>query len=42
MLFVTIEMRHAPLFGWIRDLSSQDTANFLNLFGLIPLEPRSV
>ncbi|ABD44233.1 membrane protein insertase YidC [Anaplasma phagocytophilum] len=39
VLFVTIEMRHAPLFGWIRDLSSQDTANFLNLFGLIPLEP---
>ena len=39
VLFVTIEMRHAPLFGWIKDLSSQDTANFVNLFGLIPIQP---
>ncbi|MFV9838940.1 MAG: membrane protein insertase YidC [Aaplasma endosymbiont of Hyalomma asiaticum] len=39
VLFVTIEMRHAPLFGWIKDLSGQDTANFVNLFGLIPVQP---
>lgn len=36
---VTIEMRHAPFFGWIHDLSSKDPTNFLNLFGLIPWTP---
>ncbi len=35
-LFVTIEMRHAPFFGWIRDLSAPDPTSILNLFGLAP------
>ncbi|SES64939.1 membrane protein insertase YidC [Oceanicella actignis] len=36
VLFVTIEMRHAPFFGWIRDLSAPDPSSILNLFGLLP------
>ncbi|WP_424813644.1 membrane protein insertase YidC [Roseococcus sp. YIM B11640] len=39
VLFVTIEMRHAPFFGWIRDLSAPDPTNIFNLFGLIPFDP---
>jgi YidC/Oxa1 family membrane protein insertase len=39
VLFVTIEMRHAPFFGWIRDLSAEDPTNIFNLFGLIPFDP---
>ncbi len=39
VLFVTIEMRHAPFFGWIHDLSVQDPTSFLNLFGLIHWTP---
>ena len=39
VLFVTIEMRHAPFFGWIRDLSARDPSNIWNLFGLIPWDP---
>jgi YidC/Oxa1 family membrane protein insertase len=39
VLFVTIEMRHAPFFGWIRDLSAPDPTNLFNLFGLIPFDP---
>jgi YidC/Oxa1 family membrane protein insertase len=39
VLFVTIEMRHAPFFGWIHDLSAQDPTNIFNLFGLIPADP---
>jgi YidC/Oxa1 family membrane protein insertase len=39
VLFVTIEMRHAPFFGWIRDLSSPDPTNLFTLFGLIPWDP---
>jgi YidC/Oxa1 family membrane protein insertase len=39
VLFVTIEMRHAPFFGWIHDLSAADPTNVFNLFGLIPLDP---
>ena len=42
VLFVTIEMRHAPFFGWIRDLSAQDPTNIFTLFGLIPWEPTVV
>lgn len=42
VLFVTIEMRHAPFFGWIRDLSSPDPTTLFNLFGLIPWDPASV
>jgi YidC/Oxa1 family membrane protein insertase len=41
-LFITIEMRHAPFFGWIHDLSAQDPTNIFNLFGLIPLDPTMV
>jgi YidC/Oxa1 family membrane protein insertase len=36
---VTIEMRHAPFFGWIHDLSARDPTTILNLFGLIPWDP---
>ncbi|MCB1366623.1 MAG: membrane protein insertase YidC, partial [Rhodobacteraceae bacterium] len=36
VIFVTIELRHAPFFGWIRDLSAPDPTSFLNLFGLLP------
>ncbi len=36
VLFVTIEMRHAPFFGWIQDLSAPDPTTVLNLFGLLP------
>ena len=36
VLFVTIEMRHAPFYGWIRDLSAHDPTTVWNLFGLLP------
>ena len=39
VIFVTIEMRHAPFFGWIKDLSAVDPTNVFNLFGLIPFDP---
>ncbi len=39
VLFVTIEMRHAPFYGWIRDLSAPDPTSFANLFGLLPFAP---
>src|SRR5437763_10136884 len=39
VLFVTIEMRHAPFFGWIHDLSAPDPTTFVNLFGLLPFDP---
>ena len=42
VLFVTIEMRHAPFFGWITDLSAKDTTNIFTLFGLIPWDPPSI
>ena len=42
VLFVTIEMRHAPFFGWIKDLSAPDPTNIFNLFGLIPFDPTQV
>ncbi|WP_137124937.1 membrane protein insertase YidC [Roseomonas sp. HF4] len=38
-LFVTIEMRHQPFFGWIQDLSAPDPTNLFNLFGLLPFDP---
>lgn len=41
VLFVTIEMRHAPFYGWIHDLSAPDPTNIFNLFGLIPWTPPS-
>lgn len=39
VLFVTIEMRHAPFFGWIKDLSAPDPTNLFNLFGLFAFDP---
>ncbi|PVB59466.1 membrane protein insertase YidC [Labrenzia sp. 011] len=39
VLYVTIEMRHAPFFGWIQDLSAPDPTTLFNLFGLIPWDP---
>ncbi|HYA80434.1 MAG TPA: membrane protein insertase YidC, partial [Methylocystis sp.] len=39
VLVVTIEMRQAPFFGWIKDLSAPDPTNVFNLFGLIPYDP---
>ncbi len=42
VLFITIEMRHAPFFGWIRDLAAPDPTTIFNLFGLIPWNPGSV
>ena len=41
VLFITIEMRHAPFYGWIRDLSATDPTTMFNLFGLIPWTPPS-
>ena len=41
VLFVTIEMRHQPFFGWIKDLSDRDPTSLFNLFGLIPWDPPS-
>ncbi|MCA1940168.1 MAG: membrane protein insertase YidC, partial [Caenispirillum bisanense] len=41
VLFVTIEMRHAPFYGWIEDLSAPDPTTIFNLFGLIPWTPPS-
>jgi YidC/Oxa1 family membrane protein insertase len=42
VLNVTIEMRHTPFVGWIRDMSAADPTSIFNLFGLIPWEPRSI
>jgi YidC/Oxa1 family membrane protein insertase len=42
VLFITIEMRHAPFFGWIKDLSAPDPTNVFNLFGLIPYDPTQI
>jgi YidC/Oxa1 family membrane protein insertase len=42
VLFITIEMRHAPFYGWIKDLSAPDPTNLFNLFGLIPFDPVAV
>jgi YidC/Oxa1 family membrane protein insertase len=39
VLYVTIEMRHAPFYGWIHDLSAPDPTTFINLFGLLPIAP---
>jgi len=41
VLFVTIEMRHMPFYGWIKDLSDKDPTSIFNLFGLIPWDPPS-
>jgi len=39
VLFVSIEMRHAPFYGWVSDLSARDPTSLFNLFGLIPFTP---
>ncbi len=39
ILFITIEMRHAPFFGWIHDLAAPDPTNLFNLFGALPFTP---
>ncbi len=42
VLFVSIEMRQAPFFGWVNDLSAADPTNIFNLFGVIPWDPPSI
>ncbi len=42
VLSVTIEMRHAPFFGFVTDLSARDPTNVWNLFGLLPYDPGSL
>ena len=42
VILVTIEMRQAPFFGWIHDLSATDPTNIFNLFGLIPFNPSTI
>ena len=39
MLYISIEMRHQPFYGWISDLSERDPTSLFNLFGLIPWDP---
>lgn len=38
VLYITIEARHAPFFGWIQDLSAPDPTSLFNLFGLLPYD----
>lgn len=42
VLIVALEMRHAPFYGWIDDLSAKDPTTFLNLFGLLPFDVASI
>src|SRR6185312_1531818 len=42
VLYVTIEMRQAPFYGWIHDLSAPDPTSFVNLFGLLPFTPPEI
>ena len=42
VIFINIDMRHAPFFGWIHDLSAIDPTNVFNLFGLIPFDPTAI
>jgi YidC/Oxa1 family membrane protein insertase len=39
VLYVAIDLRHAPFFGWVHDLSAPDPTSFANLFGLLPFAP---
>ncbi|OOG68303.1 Membrane protein insertase YidC [Ensifer sp. M14] len=41
VIYITIEMRHAPFFGWIHDLSAPDPTTIFNLFGLLPFDAPS-
>ncbi len=45
VIFVTLELRHAPFFGWLNDLSAPDSSSIINLFGLLPYaapDPQSI
>lgn len=42
VLQMSIDMRHAPFFGWIKDLSAPDPLTIINLFGLLPFDPATV
>ncbi|MBY5359102.1 membrane protein insertase YidC [Rhizobium leguminosarum] len=42
VIYITIEMRHAPFFGWIKDLSAPDPTTIVNLFGLLPFEAPTI
>ena len=42
VIYITIEMRQAPFFGWIHDLSAEDPTNLFNLFGMIPFDPTAI
>jgi YidC/Oxa1 family membrane protein insertase len=42
VLFISIEMRHAPFYGWIHDLSAPDPTNLFNLFGLLQFDPTTL
>ncbi len=41
VLYVTIEMYHAPFYGWVHDLSAPDPTSIINLFGLLPFDPHA-
>jgi len=41
VLFITIDMRHAPFYGWIKDLSAPDPTSIFNLFGILPFDAPS-
>ncbi|MET3927533.1 membrane protein insertase YidC [Devosia sp. 2618] len=42
VIFISLDMRHAPFFGWIQDLAAPDPTNIFTLFGLIPWDPTVV
>lgn len=42
VLYLTIDMRHAPFYGWIKDLSAPDPTTIVNLFGLLPFQPHLI
>ena len=42
VIFISLEMRHAPFFGWIQDLAAPDPTNIFTLFGLIPWDPTTL
>ena len=42
VIFISLEMRHAPFFGWIQDLAAQDPTNIFTLFGLVQWDPTTV
>ncbi|SEA15909.1 membrane protein insertase YidC [Rubrimonas cliftonensis] len=42
VIFVSLELRHAPFIGWIQDLSAPDPTSWMNLFGLLPFETSAI